>query len=106
MRNLKFHLCGSFKESYRDELSLFKTDFGRLGVWIGLILLFVVVPLAGGMKTLNLFSLIGIYAMAALGLNILTGFTGQLSLAHGSLFGIGAYTAAILCSRGGFPFFL
>ena len=106
MRNLQFHLCGSFKESYREELSLFRTDFGRLWVCIILVLLFVVVPLVGGMKTLNLFSLIGIYAMAALGLNILTGFTGQLSLAHGSLFGIGAYTTAILCSRGGFPFLI
>ena len=105
MRKFQFHPCGSFKETYQDELFLFKTDFGRLGVWIGLILLFVVIPSSFGIQTLNLFSLMGIYAMAALGLNILTGFTGQLSLAHGSLFGIGAYTAAILGSRGGFPFF-
>ena len=106
MRNLQFHPCGNFKESHRDKLSLFTTDFGRLWVWIGLILLFVVVPLVSGTKALNLLSLIGIFAMAALGLNILTGFTGQISLAHGSLFGIGAYTAGILCSRGGFPFFI
>ncbi len=106
MRDLRFHLFGSFKESYEDQFTLFKTDFGRLWVWISLILLFVVVPFASGMKILNLFSLIGIYAIAALGLNILTGFTGLLSLAHGSLFGIGAYTAAILGSRGGLPFFI
>ena len=106
MRDLQFHPCGSFKESYEDQFTLFKSNFGRLWVWISLVLLFVVVPFAGGTKVLNLFSLIGIYAMAALGLNILTGFTGQLSLAHGSLFGIGAYTAAILGSKGGLPFIL
>ncbi len=105
MRKLQFHSCGNFKESYQDELTIFKTDFGRLWVWIGLIFLFVAVPFSSGIHTLKLFNLIGIYAIAALGLNILTGFTGQLSLAHGALFGIGAYTAAILASKGGFPFF-
>src|SRR5579862_5256128 len=44
------------------------------------------------------------YAIAILGLNILTGFNGQLSVGHGAFFAIGAYTAAILMNFAGFPY--
>jgi branched-chain amino acid transport system permease protein len=43
-------------------------------------------------------SLIVVYAIAILGLNLLTGFNGQISLGHGAFFAIGAYVAAILIS--------
>lgn len=43
----------------------------------------------------------GIYAIAILGLNLLTGFNGQFSLGHGAFYAIGAYTAAILMSQFG-----
>jgi branched-chain amino acid transport system permease protein len=42
------------------------------------------------------FTLVAIYVIALLGLNILTGYSGQISLGHGALVGIGAYTAALL----------
>jgi branched-chain amino acid transport system permease protein len=42
-----------------------------------------------------------IYAIAILGLNLLTGFNGQFSLGHGSFYAIGAYTAAILMDQSG-----
>jgi branched-chain amino acid transport system permease protein len=45
-----------------------------------------------------------IYAIAVLGLNILTGYNGQISLGHGSFFAAGAYTAAILMHRYGVPY--
>jgi branched-chain amino acid transport system permease protein len=48
----------------------------------------------------------GIAAIAAVGLNILVGFTGQISLGHGAFFGVGAYSAAILSTFVGFPFYL
>jgi branched-chain amino acid transport system permease protein len=41
-------------------------------------------------------SFVGIYLIALLGLNLLTGFTGQISLGHGAFMGIGAYTTTIL----------
>jgi ABC-type Mn2+/Zn2+ transport system permease subunit len=44
--------------------------------------------------------------IAAIGLNILIGYTGQISLGHGAFFGVGAYAAAILATRVGFPFWL
>lgn len=44
------------------------------------------------------------YAIALLGLNMLTGYNGQISLGHGAFFAIGAYTAAILMDKAGFPY--
>ncbi|MGD9923967.1 MAG: branched-chain amino acid ABC transporter permease [Pseudorhodoplanes sp.] len=44
------------------------------------------------------------YAIALLGLNILTGYSGQISLGHGAFFAIGAYVAAIMMDRWGLPY--
>ena len=52
------------------------------------------------------FTLALIYAIALLGLNILTGFNGQISLGHGAFYAIGAYTAAILMDKFGVPYWL
>jgi len=50
------------------------------------------------------FNLVLVYAIAILGLNILTGFNGQISLGHGAFYAIGAYGAAILMDRFGVPY--
>ncbi len=44
------------------------------------------------------------YALALLGLNLLTGFNGQISLGHGAFFALGAYVAAMLMERAGWPY--
>ena len=44
------------------------------------------------------------YAIALLGLNMLTGYNGQISLGHGAFYAIGAYTAAILMDKAGVPY--
>jgi len=49
--------------------------------------------------------LIAIYATLLFGLDIVVGYTGEVSLAHAGLFGIGAYTAGILTWKLGFPFY-
>jgi len=51
------------------------------------------------------FTLAVIYAIAVLGLNILTGFNGQFSLGHGAFYAIGAYTAAIMMSQWGVAYY-
>ena len=52
------------------------------------------------------FNLVMVYAVAILGLNILTGFNGQISLGHGAFYALGAYTAAVLMDKLGVPFWL
>ena len=46
-----------------------------------------------------------IYAIAILGLNLLTGYNGQFSLGHSAFFAIGAYTAAIMMDQGGIAYY-
>ena len=50
------------------------------------------------------FNLVLVYAIAILGLNILTGFNGQISLGHGAFYAFGAYTAAVLMDKLGVPY--
>ena len=52
------------------------------------------------------FNLVLVYAIAILGLNILTGFNGQISLGHGAFYAFGAYTAAVLMDKLGAPYWL
>ncbi|MBL8690949.1 MAG: branched-chain amino acid ABC transporter permease [Rhodospirillaceae bacterium] len=51
-------------------------------------------------------TLVMVYAIAILGLNLLTGINGQFSLGHSAFYAIGAYTTAILMDRFGVPYFL
>ena len=50
------------------------------------------------------FTQVYIYAIALLGLNILTGYNGQISLGHGAFYALGAYTAAIMRDQWGIPY--
>ncbi len=99
MRKFHLHPCGNFRERYEQELLVFTTDFGRLWAGIGFLLLMTAVPFTASPYMLYVFNMIGIASIAAIGLNILIGFTGQISLGHGAFFGVGAYTAAILAAR-------
>src|SRR5260370_25236396 len=53
-----------------------------------------------------LVSLMTLAAIGAIGLNILVGYTGQVSLGHGAFMMVGSYTAALLTVRLGAPFWL
>jgi branched-chain amino acid transport system permease protein len=75
--------------------------------WAGIAALIVVaVVLPFTLSNYHVFELtqVMIYAIAVLGLNILTGYNGQISLGHGGFFAAGAYTAAILMHRYGVPY--
>jgi branched-chain amino acid transport system permease protein len=56
-----------------------------------------------GYRTFQL-TLVLVYAIALLGLNILTGYNGQVSLGHGAFYAMGAYCAAILMDKLGMPY--
>jgi len=106
MKKLNFHPCGSYKENYFQELAIFQTDFGRFWAVVGLILLFAALPWLSGPYTLYILNMTGIAAIAAIGLNILIGMTGQISLGHGAFIGVGAYAGAVLAVDFSFPFYL
>jgi len=106
MKKFSFHSCGNFREDYAEELKIFETYFGRICLGLFLILLFAVAPFVVSTYMLYILNMIGIMAIAAIGLNILIGYTGQISLGHGAFFGVGAYAAAILATRLGWGFYL
>lgn len=87
-----YRTAGQFKTSYQADHALFPV---RQDAWLlALILLvaYVVFPLTANEFTINALLIpVLIYALAALGLNILTGFAGQLSLGTGAFMGVGAY---------------
>ncbi len=96
---------GDFKESYAADEAVFTSTTSRF--WLGvLLLLLVVFPFWAGDYLLYMANITGIAIVAALGLNILTGAAGQISLGHAAFVGIGAYTSAILANRFGLPFLL
>ena len=73
----------------------------------GLVLLLVVacaLPFVLGNYRVFQLTLALAYAIAILGLNMLTGYNGQISLGHGAFFAIGAYTAAILMDKASWPY--
>ena len=87
--------AGDFRASYQADTTIFPTRNSRIAVWIGLALL-CAAPLVLGRYELGLLVNIGIMGIAALGLNILVGFTGQISIGHAAFFGFGAFASAWL----------
>ena len=55
---------------------------------------------------LHLIVVIGIYAILLFGMDILVGYTGEVSLGHAGLFAVGAYTAGLIATKLGLPVYL
>jgi branched-chain amino acid transport system permease protein len=95
----------TFRESYREDIRIFQT------VWLkSWLVLFIVgllsVPLWADPYIVYMANISGIAIISAMGLNILTGLTGQISLGHAAFVALGAYTSAILATRLAMPFWL
>ena len=75
---------------------------------IGAVLLAAAVPVLAGGNQYHLFAAntILIFAMLALGLQLVLGFGGVLQLGYAGFFGLGAYTSALVTTRFGYPFVL
>jgi branched-chain amino acid transport system permease protein len=90
---------GDFKETYAADEAVFRT--GTVRFWLGLLGLgLAVFPFVAGEYLIYMANITGVAVVGAVGLNVLTGFTGQISLGHAAFMGVGAYTAAILAEQG------
>jgi branched-chain amino acid transport system permease protein len=86
--------AGQFKTSYDADHAIFPLREDRIGVAITLAVAFVAVPLVSNEYFLStIFVPFLVFALAALGLNILTGYAGQLSLGTGGFMAVGAFSA-------------
>jgi branched-chain amino acid transport system permease protein len=72
-----------------------------LATVLGLGLALALLPLSGRGYLTNLAIVVALHALPAVGLSLLTGYTGQISIGHAAFYGLGAYGAALLALRAG-----
>src|SRR5690349_5275779 len=97
---------GVFKTTYAADMALYPLPIAKWTM-IALAVIFVlVVPLVVHEYYLSILNLIFIAIVGALGLNILVGYTGQISIGHGAFMSVGAYTAANLAVKLDLPFWI
>jgi branched-chain amino acid transport system permease protein len=83
------------RETYREDEAYASTPLGRLALWVFLLLLLLLPGLLSS-YAMYVTLLVTIGALAALGLHLLVGGAGQISLGHAAFLGLGAYTASHL----------
>jgi len=91
--------CGTFNESYRQDLAIIRTKAHIAWCCAGLALCLAILSL-GSTYIIHFSTLLGITIISALGLQLLTGYAGQFSIAHAAFMAVGAYTSAILSVHG------
>ena len=95
--------------SYTEDMLLFRTGVRKF--WFGMLVLSLAAApwigaALGGNYVPYLLNLTGVSAIVALGLNLLTGCAGLISLGHAAFLAVGAYTSGILVTRLGLPFWM
>jgi branched-chain amino acid transport system permease protein len=89
---LFYREAGQFQTNYAADMAVFPVLQDRIGIGVILAIAFVALPLLGSEFLINAVMIpFLVFSLAAIGLNILTGYTGLLSLGTGAFMGIGAY---------------
>jgi branched-chain amino acid transport system permease protein len=88
--------AGVFKTSYAADMALFPLPLTRWVLAAVAVVFIVVAPLTFGPYYLSILNLVLVAVVGALGLNILVGYTGLISIGHGAFMSVGASTAAFL----------
>ena len=95
--------CGTRNYDYARDMAILRTRT-HWALLFALLAIVFTAPLYLSNYWLGVASLIGITIIAAIGLNILVGYCGQLSIGHAGFMAVGAYTTAVLTNKLGFPF--
>ncbi|MFM9941324.1 MAG: branched-chain amino acid ABC transporter permease [Hyphomicrobiaceae bacterium] len=98
--------AGNFKTTYEADMALFPLPLAKWAAMFFLVLFVLIVPMVLHEYYLSIFNLVFIAIVGALGLNILVGYTGQISIGHAAFMSVGAYTAANFAVKLGLPFWL
>jgi len=97
--------CGVFNENYAKDMAIVRTP-AQWAILIGGIILLLCLPLFLGIQWLVTLNVIAITLISVLGLNILTGYCGQISLGQAAFMGVGGYLSAVLTVHLKLPFLL
>ena len=96
--------AGDFRSTYAQDTTIFPTTTSRNMAILGVALI-CFAPQLFSEYWLSILIQIGIFSIAALGLNILVGFTGQISIGHAAFFLFGAFTSAYINNNFPIPVF-
>jgi branched-chain amino acid transport system permease protein len=94
---------GTFHENYRQDMAIFRTK-PQWGILFVLLIVLLTCPLFLSDRMLTLLTMIGIAIISVHGLNILTGYCGQISIGHVGFMAVGAYVSAVLTAKLGWSF--
>jgi branched-chain amino acid transport system permease protein len=99
---------GIYSDSYRKDMRIIKTKTQWILSIISLILLFIIpkIPYLSSPYILRLLIGVGITVIICLGLNILTGYCGQLNIGQSAFVMVGAFTSGLLNTLLGWPFWI
>ena len=95
----------TFNERYEQDMAIFRTRLQWVLLAVGVIL-GLCAPLFTGTYMLTILITTMTVIIATLGIQILTGYCGQLSVGHAAFVAVGAYTSALLAGQSGLPFWI
>jgi len=98
--------CGDYHQNYKQDHAWFQTKFIRGKMILLMLILFVGLPLVSDSYLLSVWNYVGFTILGALGVQLLIGFCGQVTLGHGAFIAVGAYTSTLLILEFPWPQFL
>ena len=98
--------CGDYHESYREEHGWWQTKFIKGKMILLFLVVFFVIPYWADSYWISVCNQIGYTILGALGVQLLIGFCGQVTLGHAAFLAVGAYTSTLLVLEFPWPQFL
>ncbi|MFC1882118.1 branched-chain amino acid ABC transporter permease [Thermodesulfobacteriota bacterium] len=98
--------CGDYHQNYTQDHAWFQTKFIKGKMLVLMAILFVGLPLISDSYMLSVWNMVGFTILGALGVQLLIGFCGQVTLGHGAFIAVGAYTSTLLILEFPWPQFL
>ena len=98
--------CGNYHQNYTEDHAWWQTKFIKGKMIFLALILFIVIPFVSDSYMLSVCNLIGYTILGALGVQLLIGFCGQITLGHAAFIAVGAYTSTLLILEFPWPKFL
>jgi branched-chain amino acid transport system permease protein len=98
--------CGEYHQSYNEDHAWWQTKFIKCKMVLMMLVLFIGIPYVSDSYWLSVCNQIGYTVLGALGVQLLIGFCGQVTLGHAAFIAVGAYTSTLLILEFPWPKFL
>ena len=98
--------CGDYHQNYKQEHAWWQTQFIKGKMILLFLSLFVFIPLLANGYWIGVFNMVGYTILGALGVQLLIGYCGQLTLGHGAFIAVGAYASTLLILEFPWPKFM